>query len=115
MRGANLIDADLSGADLIDADLGGADLGGTYLSYADLIGAYLEKNKILDFMFVQGLGSQNRITYIFKTEIGIVIKCGCFYGAEKEFEEKVKETHGNNQYAKEYNEMLKLAHIRFSR
>jgi len=113
--GADLTGAYLTGAYLTGAYLRGADLTGAYLTGADLTGADEEKIEIKDFMCVQGLGSQDRTTYIFETEIGIVIKCGCFFGTEKEFKKKVRETHDKNQYAKEYTEMLKLAHIRFSR
>ena len=66
-------------------------------------------------MSVCGLGSQNRQTLIFKTNIGIVLLCGCFYGTEKDFKKKVKETHAGTNYEKEYLELLKLAKIRFSR
>ena len=107
--------ADLSRADLRGADLRGADLRGANLSRADLRGANKEKIEIKDFMIVQGLGSYDRTTYIYDTEIGIIIQCGCFYGTEKEFKKQLKETHGDNQYSKEYEEMLKLVHIRFSR
>ena len=70
---------------------------------------------IKDFMSVCGLGSQNRQTLIFNTNIGIVLQCGCFYGTEKAFKKQVKETHKGTNYEKEYLEMLKLAHIRFQR
>lgn len=70
---------------------------------------------IQNFMSVTGLGSENRQTLIFKTNIGVVLQCGCFYGTEKQFKEKVKETHKGTNYEKEYLEMLKLAKIRFSR
>ena len=70
---------------------------------------------VSEFMSVCGLGSADRNTLIFNTNIGIVIQCGCFYGTEKQFRKQVKETHGNNNYSKEYLEMLKLAKIRFSR
>jgi hypothetical protein len=115
LRNANLSYANLSYADLRNADLSYADL-----SYAVLWNAKLkpidDKDVIIeDFMSVCGLGSQNRQTLIFKTNIGIVLQCGCFYGTEKQFKKQVKETHGTNNYAKEYLEMLKLAKIRFSR
>ena len=66
-------------------------------------------------MSVCGLGSCNRQTLIFNTNIGIVLQCGCFYGTEKTFKKQVKETHKGTNYEKEYLEMLKLAHIRFQR
>ena len=125
LRGANLSHAILSEADLRFAILSEADLDSTFLmdsnlSHADLSYAKLRpidnKNVIIkDFMSVHGLGSQNRSTLIFNTNVGIVIQCGCFYGTEKEFREQVKRTHGSNNYAKEYLEMLELAKIRFNR
>jgi hypothetical protein len=103
--------------------LRGANLQGAYLQGADLQGAYLrgadknapEKIKILDFMSVQGLGSEDRQTLFYKTEIGVIVQCGCFYGTEKAFKNAIKETHGNNQYGKEYTAMLKVVKIRFER
>ena len=102
------------------ADLRSANLSYADLRYADLSSAILKPidNKdviIEDFMSVCGLGSQNRQTLIFKTNIGIVLLCGCFYGTEKDFKKKVKETHAGTNYEKEYLELLKLAKIRFSR
>lgn len=48
-------------------------------------------------------GSTNRTTTAFKTRAkNICVKCGCFSGTLEEFRNKVKETHGDNQYAKEY-------------
>lgn len=110
LYGANLRGADLCGANLCGADLRGADLCGAFLC-----GINGEKVSIKDFMIVTGLGSQNRQTFIFHTNIGIVLQCGCFFGTEKEFKKKVKETHKGTNYEKEYMGMLKLAKIRFSR
>lgn len=130
LHGANLYRADLSYANLYWADLSYANLHGANLCEANLSGADLyntdlhnaklkpinEKEIIVqDFMSVLGLGSINRQTLIFDTNIGIVIQCGCFYGTEKEFKKKVKEVHKDTNYEKEYLEMIKLAKIRFSR
>ena len=120
LRSANLRFADLSYADLRFANLSYADLRFANLSSANLSYAKLkpidnQEVIIKDFMTVQGLGSNNRQTHIFDTNIGIVLICGCFYGTEKEFKKKVKETHKGTNYEKEYMEMLKLAKIRFSR
>lgn len=117
---ANLSFTDLSSADLSFANLRSADLSFANLSSANLSGAKLKPidNKeviIKDFMSVCGLGSENRQTLIFDTNIGIVLQCGCFYGTEETFKKQVKETHNSNNYEKEYLEMLKLAKIRFSR
>ena len=66
-------------------------------------------------MSVQGLGSLDRQTIFYKTEIGVIVQCGCFYGTEKEFKKAVKERHQDGQYAKEYLTMLKVVEVRFSR
>lgn len=67
-----------------------------------------------DIMCVTNVGSRfDRLT-AFRTANGEVkITAGCFVGTIKEFEAKVKETHGNNKYAKEYNEIIKLIKIHF--
>ena len=118
--GADLRDANLRGADLCYANLRDANLRGADLCYANLRDAKLrpidDKEVIIkDFMSVYGLGSQNRQTLIFDTNIGLVLQCGCFYGTEEKFEDKVKGTHQGTNFEKEYLKMLELAHIRFSR
>ena len=117
---ANLSHADLSYANLSDADLSYANLSYANLSHADLSDAKLkpidDKEVIIkDFMSVCGLGSCNRQTLIFNTNIGIVLQCGCFYGTKKAFEKRVKETHAGTNYEQEYLKMLELAHVRFQR
>ena len=120
LRYANLNYANLRSANLRSADLSYADLNYADLRYANLSDARLkpidDKEVIIkDFMSVCGLGSCDRQTLIFNTNIGIVLKCGCFYGTEKAFKKQVKKTHKGTNYEKEYLEMLKLAHIRFQR
>ena len=115
LRYVDLCYADLSYADLRYADLRYADLSCADLSYARLQPINGKEIIIKDFMTVQGLGSCNRKIHILKTNIGIVLMCDCFYGTEKEFKKKVKETYAGTNYEKEYLEMLKLARIRFSR
>lgn len=97
------------------ANLHSADLSSANLSSARLSPIGDKEIIIKDFMNVYGLGSGNRQTLIFDTNIGIVLQCGCFYGTEEEFEDKVKETHQGTNFEKEYLKMLELAHIRFSR
>ena len=41
------------------------------------------------------------------------MRCGCFTGSLKKFTEKVKETHGNSKYAKEYLACVEVAKIHF--
>jgi carbonic anhydrase/acetyltransferase-like protein (isoleucine patch superfamily) len=67
-----------------------------------------------DYICFKGFGSENRNTIMFKTKNGdIYVCCGCFRGSLKEFEEKVKETHGNTKYAKEYLVCIEAAKIHF--
>lgn len=119
LSGSNLSGSDLRWSNLSRSDLRWSNLSWSNLSGSDLSGAKLapidDEVIIDDFITVCGLGSENRQTLIFNTNIGIVLQCGCFYGTEKQFRKKVKETHGSNNYAKEYLEMLKLAKIRFAR
>ena len=67
-----------------------------------------------DYICFKGFGSVNRNTTMFKTKNGdIYVCCGCFKGSLKEFEEMVKETHGNTKYAKEYLACIEVAKIHF--
>ena len=67
-----------------------------------------------DYLCFKGLGSFNRNTTFFKCKDGhIHVSCGCFSGNLEEFENKVKETHGNSKYAKEYLACLEVIKIHF--
>ncbi len=67
-----------------------------------------------DYIYLKGFGSHNRSTTIFKAKSGnICVSCGCFIGSLQEFENKVKETHGNNKFAKEYLALVEAAKIHF--
>ena len=67
-----------------------------------------------DYICLKGFGSRNRNTTMFRTENGnICVSCGCFIGTLQEFENKVKETHGNNKFAKEYLALVEAAKIHF--
>ena len=127
LRGADLRGADLGGADLRGAYLGGADLRGAYLRGANLYGANLggadlrgadlygadlrgadlgeewgklEKNT--DIFIAGPLGSRSGYTTFFHTDKGIFVRCGCFRGTLEEFVAKVKETHNDNEHARNY-------------
>ena len=50
-----------------------------------------------------GFGSEHRTTYFFGlVNGGIGVRCGCFAGELKEWEEKVNKTHGDSALAKAY-------------
>ena len=67
-----------------------------------------------DYLCFTGLGSCNRNTTFFKCRDGhIHVSCGCFSGNLEEFETKVKETHGDSKYGKEYLACLEVVKIHF--
>ena len=112
LYGANLRSADLYGADLYGADLRSADLYGANLRSADLYGANLRSadlceewgklEKNTDIFIAGPLGSRNSYTTFFHTDKGIFVQCGCFRGTLEEFTAKVKETHNDNEHARNY-------------
>lgn len=100
---ADLRRANLSNADLSDADLSDANLSDANLSYANLRGADLGNKH---YISICGLGSARRMTtYLFEDDR---IFCGCFKGTLAEFEAKVKETHGDNIHAKQYDTLIDM-------
>ena len=75
--------------------------------------AYVKNNE--DFCFFYGFGSENRSTTFFKTKNKeIFVVCGCFEGTLEKFVEQVKETHGDNKFAKEYLLMVELVKVKFN-
>ena len=79
-------------------------------------GCVIEKDKNLienHILIFNGFGSDNRCTYVFRVERGIYIRCGCWAGWVDKFKEKVKETHGDSKYAKEYLKMCELIEIKY--
>ena len=68
-----------------------------------------------DLCFFSKFGSENRDTTFFKTKDGeIFVVCGCFRGTLEEFVRRVKETHKDNKFAKEYFAMIELVKIKFN-
>ena len=59
-------------------------------------------------------GSANRTTTIYTTKTGIEITCGCFKGDLKTFIAKVKETHRDSKFGREYMAMIELIKIKFN-
>ena len=75
--------------------------------------AVIQTNK--DYTCICGFGSEYRTTTCFRLDnkdIGVC--CGCFYGTLNEFRKKVKETHNDNKYAKEYLMIADLMEYHFS-
>lgn len=67
-----------------------------------------------DYICLKSFGSHNRSTTMFRGENeNIYVSCGCFSGTLEEFENKVKETHGNNKFAREYLALIEATKIHF--
>jgi uncharacterized protein YjbI with pentapeptide repeats len=77
------------------ANLDGANLRGANLDGAKLIG----KRPILQ---IGPLGSRCDYLVSYITDAGIKVQAGCFFGSLAEFAQKVKDTHGENEYGREY-------------
>ena len=56
-----------------------------------------------------GFGSRLSSTAVYNNRNGgLYVTCGCFNGTIGEFKRKVRETHGGNQFAKEYDALIKM-------
>ena len=67
-----------------------------------------------DYATITGFGSVNRTTTFFSQKDGSIgVRCGCFYGTIDEFRKKVKKTHSNNKFAKEYLMIADLMEMHF--
>ena len=67
-----------------------------------------------DIALIKGFGSEFRATSFFRCVDGLVrCQCGCFYGTVDEFRSKVRETHGDSKYAKEYTMIADLMELHF--
>ena len=64
------------------------------------------------YLTISPIGSRSGVTTFFRTkELGISVACGCFRGTIEEFTAKVIETHGDNNYAKQYAAAIELAKV----
>jgi len=123
LSGAYLRGADLSGAYLSGAYLRGADLSGAYLSGADLRGADLRGAKLKDgseiddaprpVVYFGTFGRDARELIAFRTNQGIRIQTGCFFGTVAEFLDAVKKKHADNEHGQEYAAVLELVGLHF--
>lgn len=67
-----------------------------------------------DYIYLNGFGFHSHSTTMFRGENeNIYVSCGYFSGTLQEFESKVKETHGNNKFAREYLALIEAAKIHF--
>ena len=92
------------------------------------LGGYIEKEDNLsqdgnakvrgneDYTTIKGFGRECRSTTFFRQKDGSIgVVCGCFYGTLDEFRKKVRETHGESKYAKEYLMIADLMEMHFDR
>ena len=123
LRGAYLGGAYLRGAHLGGAYLGGAYLRGAYLGGADLRDAYLRGahlggagkiTSVDDVLLIGPIGSRAGYTHIYRTDKGVHVKCGCFFGTVDEFASKVTDTHGDNKYASQYRKVIDFVNKYFA-
>lgn len=68
-----------------------------------------------DYICITGFGSHNRNTTFYKCEDeSINVVCGCFDGTLDEFVAKVKQTHKDSKYAREYLTIVEAVKIHFN-
>ena len=116
LSGANLSGAYLSGAYLSRAYLDGANLSGANLSGANLSGAYLDgayldgEERLLPngIRMIGPIGSRASYCTAYATDKGLRFRAWCFFGSEKEFLAKIKESHGGNEHAKDYRAWIRM-------
>jgi len=112
VRGADLCGADLGSAYLCGAYLGGAYLGGADLCGADLGGVKLKDAEIIGrdaVVQIGPIGSRGDTFTVFRTDKGLRLQTGCFYGDADDFLARLMEAHGTNQHATNYRNALELA------
>ena len=111
LRGADLRGADLRGADLRDANLGGADLRGANLRDANLRGAKIRLKSGAEavlsedrpFLQIGPIGSRSDTLMVFGTTDGAMVQTGCFGPSPlAEFEEAVRDEHGDADHGADY-------------
>jgi hypothetical protein len=116
LSGANLSGASLSGANLWGANLSGASLSEANLWEANLSGASLSekygetKGKRPQLQFI-GIGSSNSILTMINCEHAVYVNRGCFVGTLEEFNQAVKEKHGDNEHVQEYQAAIAMIEL----
>jgi uncharacterized protein YjbI with pentapeptide repeats len=121
---ADLSRASLYGADLYGADLYGADLSRANLSRASLYGADLSRAIVADDHTLVGnrpmlqlgpLGSRSATLIAFRTDKGLMVRTGCFFGTADQFVDAVRKTHEDSTHAADYMAALDFIRNWFAR
>ena len=87
---------------------------GAYLGGADLRGAG-KITSVDDVLLIGPIGSRAGYTHIYRTDKGVYVKCGCFFGTVDEFASKVTDTHGDNKYASQYRKVIDFVNKYFAK
>ena len=88
--------------------------GAARVSGAAMVTGDARVRETSDIALIKGFGREFRATSFFRCVDGLVrCQCGCFYGTVDEFRSKVRETHGNSKYAKEYLMIADLMELHF--
>lgn len=66
-----------------------------------------------DYLIIGPMGSRTDYTTFYRATSGIWVRCGCFNGEIEKFKNKVRRTHGDNEYAKEYMDAIEFVCKRF--
>ena len=67
-----------------------------------------------DILWVTPIGSENGTLTVTRSQNGeLSITRGCFHGDLDEFTRAVEETHGDNEYGKQYQLIIELVKLRF--
>ena len=108
LDGANLTGANLDGANLAGARLAGARLVGAWLAGANLVG---DLKLVGDRPILQlgPLGSRSGYLVVYRTDKGLRVRAGCFFGDVITFLGLVATTHGNGQHARDYRAAVAFA------
>ena len=112
LTGSNLAGSNLYCSNLTGSNLTGSILRGAHLRGADLRGANLgaEEKLIGDrpVFMVGPIGARCDYLTAYLTDNGIRLRAGCFFGDVDTFRAKLEETHGDSDYAAEYQAALAL-------
>lgn len=119
LRGTDLRGAYLRGAYLRGVNLSGTDLRGTDLRGADLSGAILRDDPAVlratghaPLLVLGPIGSRDDYLQAWRTDHGIYVRTGCFWGTLDRFRAAVVATHGDNTYARHYLAAIALIETR---
>ena len=113
LAGANLAGTNLARAYLADADLDAANLAGAYLARAYLSGSNLRDGLKLignrPVFQIGPIGSRQDFFTAYITNNGLRFDAGCQRQITRDqFEQRLADTHGDNEHAREYRAALAL-------